>query len=234
MRRLLTTTALTALLLTAAAPGRAQTPRRMKPPPLKEVVVIAPKQVPVDQGRLQDGIYTNDYFSFFFTVKPGWVAMDAAARKTIIEAGKAVVKEGTTDKKKAQIDAALSRTTFLINVSKYDVSMPRPEFNALLMCMAERVPTAIIKTGEDYLKASLHGFEGTAARMELVGRMRVEKLGGVDFTVADMKLTAGPRVIVQRYYARVMNEYALVFVYSYMDEEDLKALDEMLATVRFK
>ncbi|HEY0169947.1 MAG TPA: hypothetical protein VGB98_02770 [Pyrinomonadaceae bacterium] len=235
MKKLFTPTLFAALLFTAALNVRAQTPRpKTQPPPPKELTVIAPVSVPVDQGRLQDGVYTSDYFGFSFTVKPGWVAMDAATRKAVMESGKAVVQNGAAEQKKAQIDAAMSRTAVLINVSKFDVNAPNAEFNAMLMCLAERVPTAIIKTGEDYLKASMLAFEGTAAKIEMVGVTRAEKLGGVPFTVADMKFTAGPRVIMQRYYVRIANEHVLAFIYSYVDEVDLKIADEMLKTVRFK
>lgn len=231
MKKLLTPTLFAALLLTT--PARAQTPKPVMPPPPPPYGLPVTKP-PIDQGRLQDGVYTSDYFGFSFTVKPGWVAMDAATRKSVAAAGMAVVEEGATAKKKAQLEASMSRTSILITVSKFDVNTPTVEFNAMLMCLAERVPTAIIKTGDDYLRASLLGFEGTAMKAELVGRTRPEKLGGVAFTVADMKLTAGPRVIMQRYHVRVVNGHVMGFVYSYVDEEDLTHADEMLKTVRFK
>jgi hypothetical protein len=160
--------------------------------------------------------------------------MDAATRRSLMEVGKGAVEKGATEQTKAQLDDALSRTAFLISVSKYDVNRPAPEFNTILMCSAERLPTAVIKTGEDYFNAALHVFDGTSTKVELVGRMRAEMLGGAALTVADMKLTVGARVFAQRCYVRVVGEYVLTFIYSYMDEKDLKALDEMMKTVRFK
>lgn len=235
MKKLLTPALFAALILTTAADARAQTQRRKtRRPPQKEIAVIAPVLAPVDQGRLQDGVYTNDHFNFSFTVKPGWVAMDAAARKAVTEAGKAIVEEGATEKKKAEMEAAMSRTSVLISVSKYAVNSPTTEFNAMLMCMAERVPTAVIKTGDDYLRASLLAFEGTAMKAEIVGRTRVERLDGVPFTVADIKLSAGRRVIMQRYHVRLVGAHILAFVYSYVDEVDLLPADEMMNTLRFK
>jgi hypothetical protein len=49
-----------------------------------------------------------------------------------------------------------------------------------------------------------------------------------------MKLTAGSRVIMQRYHVRIVSGHALAFIYSYVDEADLLPADEMLKTVRFK
>lgn len=227
---------LTAVLsLAAAGTSRAQSESRKAAPPPPTVQIEVPStRIPVDQGRLVGGTYSNDFFGFSFTVKPGWVAVDAATRKSLMKEGQAIVQEGIDARKKAQIDAAMTRTSILINVMKYDVTTPRPEFNAALICLAERVPTAIIKTGEDYIKASLRAFHGTNAKMELTGPMRAAKIGGATFTVADVKLTAGARAVAQRYYVRLMKGYALGFVYAYADDEDLEAFDEMIKTVRFK
>ena len=229
MKRVLSTNTLAALiLLAAAAAGRAQT-GKTQPPPRPPGPPVA-----VDQGRLAGGIYSNDFFGLSFGVKEGWVAMDAATRKKMMDAGRAVLEDGLAQKKREQMDAAMARTVFLISVSKYDVNTPSPEFNALLMCMAERVPTAVIKTGPDYVATSLRALNETAAKAELVGRVRAETLGGAPFTVADIKLMAGPRTVAQRYYVRLVKGYALVFVYTYVDEADLPALEEMIKTVRFK
>jgi len=236
MKRVPTITVLTVLILAAAAPALAQKPRgKAAPPPPKEIVVIAPvERVPVNQGRLEGDTYSNDFFGLSFSVAPGWVAVDHTTRKSIQKEGMEVIAEGASEKKKAQLDAAMARVFVLLNVSKYDVNTPRPEFNALLSCIAERVPTAVIKTGGDYIAASLRAFNGMNAKAEVVGRLRTETVGGLPFTVADIKVTAGPRVIAQRYHVRLVKGHALVFIFAYMDEEDLKAYNGMIRSVKFK
>jgi hypothetical protein len=235
MKRLLTTTVLTALLLATAAPGLAQTRRRKSaPPPPKDIAVIAPVQIPVDQGRLEGGVYSNDFFGISFTTPPGWFTQDAEAKKRIVDNGMEVVGEGASARKKAEMEAAMKRTYFLVSVSKYDPSTPGTDFNALMMCIAERVPSAIIKTEAEYIRMSLRALQGTSARATMAGPVRTVKLGGVNFATADVKMTLGPMVAVQRYYVRLMKGHAFALVYTYVDDADLKPLEELLASVKFK
>jgi hypothetical protein len=103
-----------------------------------------------------------------------------------------------------------------------------------MLCLAERVPTAVIKTGADYVALMRRTLEGTAAKAEMTGPTRTERLGGVAFTVVDMKLSAGPAVTAQRYYVTIMKGHALVLAYTYLDEADLKTFDEVVRSVKFK
>ncbi|HEX6185987.1 MAG TPA: hypothetical protein VFZ44_19010 [Pyrinomonadaceae bacterium] len=237
MKKLLTITALTVLLLAAAAPGRAQTRRKRKapPPPPPTIAVIAPvKQVPVDQGRFEGGVYSNDFFGLSFATPEGWFTQDAEAKKRIMDTGMEVVGEGATARKKAAMEAAMKRTHFLVSVSKYDPSAPGPDFNALLMCVAERVPSAVITTEAEYIRMSIRSLQGTSAQATMTGPVRTVKLGGTNFATADVKMTIGPMVAVQKYYVRLMKGHALAFVYTYVDDSDLKPLEDLLATVKFK
>jgi hypothetical protein len=236
MKRLLTTTALTALLLATAAPGLAQKPRRRSapPPPPKDMAVIAPIQVPVDQGRLEGGVYTNDFFGVSFATPKGWFTQDAEAKKRIMDNGMEVVGEGATARKKAAMEAAMNRTHFLLSVSKFDPAHPTTDFNALIMCFAERVPSAVIKTEAEYINLSMRALQGTAAKATMTGPVRTVKVGGVNFGTAEVKMTIGPMVAVQKYYVRLMNGHALALVYTYVDEADLKRFEELLASVKFK
>lgn len=235
MKRVSVTTLLAVLLLAGSAPSRAQTSGQQSELPLSSPISDGPTgETAVDRGRIEGGTFTSDFFGLSFALPQGWVAQDAAARKAVIEEGKKIVNEGASARRKAGLEASLERTSLLISVSKYDPTTPRPAFNASLLCYAERAPSAIVKTGRDYIDAMLRGFTGTGAKMELLGPVRSERLGGVAFTAADIKVTAGPYVVMQKYYVTVMKGYALVFTYSYVDEADVKTFDELIKSVKFK
>ena len=238
MRRILTQTLLSILFVVAAAEvARAQSTQQKTdpPPPAPKVVLGNPAgSGTVDLGRIVDGTYSNDFFGFSFTVPKDWTVLGAADNKKILDKGKEIVEEGTSERKKEGLDASLTRTNFLFTASKYPQGTTGPGFNALMMCIAERVPTAVVKNGADYITLMQRAFEGTAAKLELTGPMRTVNVGGVPFTVADVKLTAGPVVTVQKYYVRITKGYALAWAYTYFDESDLKTLDEMIASVKFK
>lgn len=239
MRRLRTQTLL-ALLLSAAATG-AQTapPKETKKdatptPPKPEIAIIAPPVTPATMGKLEGGVYTNDFFGISFRVPDGWVVHDEAARGAIMQVGKELVEEGASDRKKQLLEASTDRTQFLLSVSKYAPGKAGPGFNALILCLAERVPTAIVKTGADYIALVQRTMQGTSAKVELSGPVRTQRLGNGDFTVADVKLTAGPVITAQRYYVTITKGHALVLAYTYLDESDLKTFDEFIRSVRYK
>ena len=232
MKRHPAPTLVAVLFLFAAATGRAQTASQKSEPPPPRPQITAP--IPVDQGRLEGGVYSNDFFGFSFSVPRGWVAQDVAARKVILDEGRKIVEEGATAQKKLGVEAAMNRTFFLLSVSKHDPAKPAPDFNALLLCVAERVPTAIVKTEADYIALSLRTLQGSAAKAELSGPVRTETVGGVTFAVAEVKMTVGPAIAAQRYYAKLMKGHALSFVYTYVDEADLKSFEEVLKSLKFK
>ena len=233
MNRDLTNTLLTLTLLAAAVPARAQT-GNTPPPPSPPAVAVGTADSPDEKGRLEGSTYTNDYFGVSFNVPQGWVAQDAAMKQRILDTGKEIVVQGATEKKVAGIESSLKRTYFLLSVSKYDLSKPPPGFNAIIMCMAERVPTAVIKTGEDYIVSMMRTTEGTASKIELNGPVRTERVGGVPFAVADAKLTTPAATAAQKYYVMIKDGYAFMLGYTYLDEADAKAFADVIKSVKFK
>lgn len=236
MKKVLAPTLLSCfLLLAGSAAGRAQAGgQKVELPPSPPISDGPTGETAVDRGRIEGNIFSSDFFGVSFALPPDWVAQDAAARKVIMEEGKRLINEGATERKKAGLEASLERTAFLLSVSKFDPAKPRPDFNANLLCFAERAPSAIIKTGRDYIDAMQRGFTGTSAKLELVGPVRSERLGGAAFTAADFKVTAGPYVVMQKYYVTVMKGHALVFTYTYIDEADVKTFADIVKSVKFK
>jgi hypothetical protein len=235
MKRALTQTLLATLLIASTAfAARAQSTQQRADPPPPIAYGDPTVEQPFDLGKLEGGSYSNDFFGFSMTLPKGWIVLGPEENKKILDTGKGLIEEGASERKKQGFEAAAKRTYFLVTASKYPTGTAGPGFNAVLMCLAERIPTAIIKTGADYVSIMQRTFEGTSAKLEMVGPIRTQKVGGADFTVADMKMTAGPIVTAQRYYVRITKGYALVTAYTYFDDVDLKTLDEMIGTFKFK
>ena len=233
MKRVLTTTLLAALSLAAAGPARAQNSGAAKIQPTRRPAA-AQGAASVDLGTVEGGRYSNNYFGISFSIPQGWFVHDMEMRKALVERGKELVGEGATNRKMSDLEASIARTVYLLNVSKHDPRAPASSFNAQLACLAERVPTAVVKTGTDYLTLMTRTAQGTGAQLELTGPIRTEKIGGVTFAAADAKLTVGPGSAAQKYYVAIIKNYALMFAYTYVDEADAKAFDDLIKTVRFK
>jgi hypothetical protein len=233
MRLLLTTTTLLSLLLLPTAARAQEGARKNAPPP------SVSRDFSLDalslEGTLQGDTYSNDFFGLSLNVPKGWVVQDEAMKNKFRETGKKMVEESVADsKKKAGLDAALRRTRILLSASKYEPGTVRESFNAIVICLAERVPTALVKTGADYVAIMRRSLDGTTSKMELTAPLRTVNIGGHAFTVANIKMTTGPAITVQRHYVTITKGYALLLAYTYIDEADLPAFDEIIKSVRFK
>ena len=219
--------ALFVLFAAAADTGRAQGGPQVAQPPRPAA------QNTLDRGRLEAGVYTNDYLGVSFTVPQGWVTQDVAERQAIIDAGRKMLEDSNA-KDKAAIEASMNRTVFLLSISKHPLGVPSPGFNAQLSCLAERVPTAVIKTGDEYLAEMKRVAQATSASMEWTGPVRRVLVGEVAFATTDAKLSVGAGSVAQRHYVTVRKGYAVLLTYSYLDEADLKAFDELIKSMKFK
>ena len=216
--KLLSAITLPAILFLAADAGPAQAAGQKAEPPLPTVQVeTPPKRVPVDRGRLEGGTYSNDFFGFSINIPTGWVAQDASAKQAIAEA-----------------EADMSRVFYLFSASKYDLHAPGPDFNAHIMCVADRVPTAVLKTEAEYLAASLSALKEVTTKTELTRPIRTERVGGAAFGVMDVRVTNNQRSGVQRHYVKLVKGYALTLVYTYADEADLKTFEEVVKSLKFR
>jgi hypothetical protein len=228
MRRLLTPALVLAISLTAAS-GRTPTGSQNPPPPQRP----PSGPVPADQGRVEGGVYSNDFFGFSFKLPAGWVVQDAAAKKAMMEKWVAEGGEEARARRKAEMEEAMSRN-FLLSASKYDLNSPPPDFHAIIMCSAERVATAVVKTEADYLAASLDVLRGAVEKLELKQPIHTERVGGATFGMMEFQMTNHGRVGVVRQYTKLLKGYALTITYTYADQADLKTFEEVIGSLRFK
>lgn len=236
MKRLIVVTLLAAVLF--ALPTSGQTPKeggsgqQSSPPP-------APAQRPAevtlpDVGRLEGTQYVNDYFGLSFSIPASWTVEDSTAKRAMLEAGAKAITP-PDGKNKEQIEASVARSYYIISAHKYPRGTPSAGFNAHFGFYVERVPTAIVKTGGDYLRQMVRTSSMTAVKIEPVGAVRAVKIGGADFDTLDTKMTLPNGVTAaQRWYVTVRQKVSLTFVLTYIDDDDVKTLEEVMKSVKFK
>src|SRR6185369_9138512 len=92
---------------------------------------------PLDFGKLEGGAYSNDFFGFSLMLPEGWLVLGTDDNKKILDKGKQVIEESAPENKKGGLEASLARTSILLSTSKYKPGTPRPEPNAMFVCVAE-------------------------------------------------------------------------------------------------
>ncbi|HZI19318.1 MAG TPA: hypothetical protein VEY09_12055 [Pyrinomonadaceae bacterium] len=231
MRR--STLTLVVFVTLAAAAAHGQAPgrpgaRAQQPPPPPRPLTAPPAQLP-DKGKLEGSVYTNDFFRVSVRVPQDWFVN----RTELPEEAKEML-EGTARNRRQQeqINASVARSTILLNLTKLPPG-PAEQFNAAFVVVAERIPSAVVRSGEDVLRLMEKSFENTAVKIEWLDPVHTERVGGVDFGVAGAKVTFPVGSVVQKYYVIVRNGYALQLIFSYMDEADLATLRGIVKSIKF-
>jgi hypothetical protein len=181
-------------------------------------------------GHLEGGVYVNDFFGLSLSVPRDWEVISAQRRGELIEESKKALR-GQDQKKQAQVNASIERSTILLSMTKFPAGQPS---NAAFMLIAERIPSPSIRSGFDVLRAVEALAKGTNFTVEFQGGVRTEQIGGADFGVATIKNSSPYGVFMQKAYVTTKNGYALQFFYTYLDEADLPTLDSIIKSVKVK
>lgn len=111
------------------------------------------------------------------------------------------------------------------------------ESNPNFMALAEKLSFFQgVKNGKDYLNEIRKQLKAIASSLpyNLNKEIYTEKVGGKDFSVLEATIEAGTTKMTQKYYAYVLNGYALCFVSTSNIEAGAKSLDGIIKSITFK
>jgi len=200
----------------------------MKRVPLTISIILllcsyANAQSQVDLGVTHDGMYINSGFGFSFKYPKDWVVHGAETNERIRELGKEKVAESGAVSK-SSLDVALKTTYQLLTVFRHPVGTPGITFNPAILVIAEKVAHAPgIKNGNDYL-LNVRALMAKAGTESLLKEPMECHFGGSQFFRDDYVVESNGVRVVQAYFAKVVNGYALLFVFM---NQDQKSVDEM-------
>lgn len=185
-----------------------------------------------NQGEVQDGAYTNDFFGFTMTFPESWAIASDETAEELQEVGSEIVA-GDDPALKASIEAAEQDTYQLLMISEQPIGAPTTSFNANIVVMAEKVSHLPgIVSGEEYLINVGNLLTQTDLPYEANGEPYEVEIGGQTFHRADFDLTAAGMEIKQSYLAMIKDGYALGFILSGTDAS-LAELEEIANTLAF-
>lgn len=201
----------------------------MKRVPLTISIILllcfcANAQSEVDPGiTLDDGTYINERFGFIFKYPKDWVVHGEATNKRIRELGQEKLAESGALPKSAT-EVALKNTYQLLTVFRHPTGKPGITFNPAILVIAERVDHAPgITNGKDYLLNLRVILQKTGAQVLLKEPMEYH-FGGSQFFHDNYAIEYNGVHMVQAHFARIVNGYALVFMFLGQDQ---KSADEM-------
>jgi hypothetical protein len=206
----------------------------MKRVPLTISIILllcfyANAQSPVDRGITNPGIYINPGFGFSFKYPKEWTVHGEATNQHIRELGKEkIVESGAVSSSSAEV--ALKHTYQLLTVFRHPVGTPGVTFNPGIFVIAEKVSHAPgIINGKDYLLNLRVILLKTGHQAQLKEPMEYH-FGGSQFFREDYAIEINGVHVVQSYFAKVANGYALLFVFMGQDQKSVDELSKAMDT----
>jgi len=208
-------------------------PMPPSPEPRENGVAAPSKEELMKRGRVEGQLYSNAYFGFSLPIPEGWHIQGEESRDRIIKAGGRLIV-GEDQKLKALIESPRPSSAMPLAVFRYPIGSPVP-FNPSFALVIEDVGGAPgIKRGSDYLYHVKRLMQAAQVKPTLGEEIYSKNLGGVDFDVLDVALDLGVAVVRQRYYTTIVKGHALSVIIAYNSEDDLKALTQVLDSVKFQ
>lgn len=187
-------------------------------------------QSAVDLGTVRDGTYINPGFGFSYTYPKDWVVHGQATNERIREIGKEkIVESGVLSKSSAE--ASVKNTHYLLTVFRHPLGKPGVTFNPAILILAEDVAYAPgITNGKDYLLNLRTMMEKTGAEFTLKEPAE-SHFAGTQFFRENATSTMNGIPAVQSFFCRIVNGYALVFVFIGPDQTTVDQMAKTMETL---
>ena len=212
------------VLLSTHARVRSQAP----PPPPTPHAAAAP-----DRGSLDGNAYTNEFFGLTLTLPAGWKVQGEAVRERNREAGRKLFDAGDPAAR-ARLEKSVGNTLNLLTAYQYPVGTA-VHFNPAFLCAAEKIPaSAAGATDADYMAVLKQTFRYSQAPITIDRDVYTEQVGGLTFSVVEITTRFPNAIGHQRYYAHIRRGYALSLVLTYLTDEQLRTLEDIVKSARFR
>jgi hypothetical protein len=186
-----------------------------------------------ERGSLDGNAYANDFFGLTLTLPLGWKVQGEAVRERNREAGRKLFDTGDPAAQ-ARLEKSVGNTLNLLTAYQYPVGSA-VHFNPAFLCAAERIPAAAVgATDADYMAVLKQTFRYSQAPITVDRDVYTEQVGGETFAVIDITTRFPNAIGHQRYYTHIRRGYALSLVLTYLTEEQLRTLEGVVKSVRFR
>jgi hypothetical protein len=186
----------------------------------------------IGYGKIERGIYTNNYFNMSILVPDGWSVQSKAAIKEISDLGGNLVA-GDDKNLQAIMKESEKQTVNMFAFFKYEQGSP-VDFNPSILAMAERVTHMPgIKRGSDYLFHVKKLFQAGQVEYTFPKEIYTKEISGVSFDVMPAEINIGGTTVHQEYYATRIKDYVLGVVLTYATKPENNELNKIFNKLNF-
>ena len=167
------------------------------------------------------------------SIPESWYVMDDEARIALMQRSKKVMA-GNNKNLNATFNAADLQNLNLMTAYEKPPGAPVSS-NPSLIIIAESIKHAPgITKGSDYHFHTKKMMESSQMDVLFLKDIYQETISGKTFEVMDIEINMGSVKNIQKQYAAIINQYALLLVITYQDDNGLKQLEQILQTIEIK
>jgi hypothetical protein len=198
------------------------------------LVIAACKQQPknFDYGKIENGVYKNNYFDFEIPVPANWAVQNKEQVQDLQKTGQELVS-GDNKELGAKVKAANIRTAMLLTVFKNKTDATTDKFNSSFIILSENLGGMPIRKGRDYLAHARDIMQQSNMSYQFAPNYSTEKIGNKEFDRMDVSLPGQPD-IQQSYYSVIDRDFALSIIISYADAEQKAELKNIINKIKFR
>jgi len=187
-----------------------------------------------DYGKIENGVYTNDYFDFNIPVPQNWDVRNDEQVQQLQKKGSGLIS-GNNKELEAKIDQADVNTVVLLTVFENKEDTTAVKFNPSFILLCENLQgSPDIKKGKDYLDHAKYLMQQSKMPYQFTPEYFTDKVGNKEFDRMDAVLDGQMGGIQQSYYSIIDKDYALSIIISFVDADQKTELKGIINKIKFK
>lgn len=186
-----------------------------------------------DYGKIENGVYTNNYFDFEIPVPANWAVQNKDQVQQLQKTGEELVS-GNDKELGAKIKAANVRTAILLTVFKNKTDAVTDKFNSSFIILSENLGAIPVKKGSDYLAHAKEIMQQSNMSYQFAPDYSTEKIGNKQFDRMDVSLGGQGQNVQQSYYSMIDKNFALSIIISYGDDQQKAELKNIINKIKFR